>query len=63
MIYKAIAGRDRDRDDLARLLRLHASEIDLDRVRGVVAQFAEALEDSQRVVDLERIIASVDDDS
>lgn len=62
VIYKAVAGRERDRDDLARLLRLHASEIDLDRVRGVVAQFAEALEDPQRLDDLNRIIASIHDD-
>ena len=61
VIYKAVAGRDRDRDDLARLLRLHANQIDLDRVRDLVAQFAEALDEPRRLDDLERIISDLED--
>jgi hypothetical protein len=57
VIYKAVAWRDRDRDDLEHLVRLHAHSLDLDRVRAVIAEFATALDDADRPAALDRLIA------
>lgn len=57
VIYKAVAWRERDRTDIERLLVLHGRAIDLDRVRRVVREFAEALEDPGRIDELEALIA------
>jgi len=43
--------------DVKTLVRLHHHTIDLDRVRDLVAQFAEVLEVPERVDELERVIA------
>jgi hypothetical protein len=56
VIYKTIAWRDRDRTDVERLLRAHADEIDLSYVRRVIAEFAEALDERERVEDFERLL-------
>lgn len=56
VIYKAVAFRPQDQSDIERLLEIHATRIDLDRVRRVVAEFAEALDEPQRSAELERII-------
>jgi predicted nucleotidyltransferase len=56
VIYKAIAWRDRDRADIERLVRLHRGKIDLHRVREIVQQFAEALDEPTRIQDLDRLI-------
>jgi predicted nucleotidyltransferase len=56
VIYKALAWRPQDQQDVERLLLLHASEIDLVRVRRVVAGLAEALDDPERPRALEAII-------
>ena len=58
LIYKAVAWRERDRRDIAELLRLHRTDIDLDRVRAIVEQFAEAMDEPERVSDLELLISS-----
>jgi hypothetical protein len=57
VIYKAVAWRDRDRSDVERLLLLHGSTIDIARVRTLVQQFAEALDEPERVADFERIVS------
>jgi hypothetical protein len=57
VIYKAVAWRERDRTDIERLLRAHVREIDLADVRRLVAEFAEALEEPQRIDDFERLVA------
>jgi hypothetical protein len=57
VIYKTIAGRDRDRIDVERLLRTHAEEIDLSRVRRIIVEFAAALDEPERVEDFERLLA------
>ncbi len=49
LVYKAVAFRERDRADIERLLELHADEINLPRVRGIVKQFAEALDEPERL--------------
>ena len=46
VIMKLIASRDRDLEDVARLLELHA-EIDRSYVRSVVSGFAEAMEEPE----------------
>lgn len=49
LVYKAIAWRPRDRDDIERLLATgHA--VDIQRVQAVVEQLAAALEDPERAV-------------
>ena len=56
IVYKAAAWRDRDRDDIERLLTIHADTIDTARVLDLVRQIGEALDDPQRVVTLEEMI-------
>jgi predicted nucleotidyltransferase len=56
VIYKAAAFRDRDRSDIERLLRLYGASMDLARVRAVVAQFAEALEQPERVAEFDSLL-------
>jgi predicted nucleotidyltransferase len=56
IVYKAVAWRDEDRQDIERLLRLHAGAVDLARVRRLVAEFAEALEEPERVSGFERLV-------
>jgi predicted nucleotidyltransferase len=57
IVYKAVAWRDRDRVDVERLLALHAAEIDLAYVRAMVAQFAELLEEPDRLREFDRLVA------
>jgi hypothetical protein len=59
VIYKTIAWRDRDRADVERLLHAHPDRIDLSRVRRVIAEFAAALDEPERVEDLERLLARI----
>lgn len=56
VIYKAVAWRPQDQQDVERLLSLHGRTMDLERIRRRVAEFAEALEDSNRVDEVERVI-------
>lgn len=56
IIYKFVAWRDRDKDDIERLLLLYAKKIDLARVRGLVREFSEVLEDPQRVEEFEAMV-------
>jgi predicted nucleotidyltransferase len=56
IVYKAAAWRDRDRSDIERLLTLHGDTIDLERVRRLVAEIAEALDDPGRVAAFEKIV-------
>jgi hypothetical protein len=59
VLYKAVAWRDRDRSDIERLFELHGDQIDLDRVRSVLAQFSEALEQPERVSSFETLVQRV----
>jgi hypothetical protein len=56
IVYKTVAWRDRDRADVERLLRLHGAAIDLDRIRALVAEFAEAIEEPGRIHDFEQLV-------
>lgn len=55
LVYKAIAWRPRDRDDIERLVATgHA--IDLARVRAIVEQLADALEEPERAIRFAELI-------
>jgi len=56
VIYKLVARRPVDLDDAERLLAIHASIVDLDRVRRWVAEFAATLGEPDRPEELESII-------
>lgn len=56
LIYKIIASRPRDLQDAEGLLVLHGATMDVDRVRRVVKQFADVLDDVERPETLERLI-------
>jgi predicted nucleotidyltransferase len=56
VIYKAVAWRPQDQQDVERLLNLHGARMDLVRVRRVVAELAAALEEPERASELERVI-------
>lgn len=57
VIYKAVAWRDRDRADIERLLVVHRAAIHVDHVREVVRQFAEALEEPERLGEFDALVA------
>ena len=59
VVYKVVAWRDRDRADVERLLTAHRRSIDLDRVRDLVRQFAEALGELERIEEFERLVQRV----
>lgn len=58
IVYKAVAWRDRDKEDIERLLLLYATEIDLDRVRDLVRQFADALDEPERISQFEELLGN-----
>lgn len=57
LVYKAIAWRPQDQQDIERLLVLHGHTVDLARVRTLVGEFAAALDDTERPSALDRLIA------
>lgn len=48
IIFKAVAWRDRDRADIERLLVRYGDQVDMDRIRALVAEFADVLETPDR---------------
>jgi hypothetical protein len=58
IIYKAVAWRPQDQQDVERLLALHGSSIDLERVRRHVGALGEALE-VDRLRELDALIAQI----
>lgn len=56
LIYKALAWRDRDRYDIEQLLTLYAGQVDLDKVRSFVREFAQILEDPGRAEGFEALL-------
>jgi hypothetical protein len=51
-----VAWRERDRADIERLLARHAGRIDLDRVRSLVREFADALDEPERLAAFDAIV-------
>ncbi len=60
VVYKTIAWRDRDKHDVEALLRLHRKKIDIAYVRDRVREFAEAIEEHERIHELDAVIARLD---
>ena len=58
IIFKAVAWRPQDQQDVERLLALYGSRVDLDRIRRHVKQLGDALE-SDRLRDFEAVVARV----
>jgi hypothetical protein len=59
IIYKVVAWRPQDRQDVERLLASHGRSVDLGRVRRVVAEFADALDRPELVAEFEEMIAQL----
>jgi predicted nucleotidyltransferase len=60
IVYKTVAWRDRDRQDVEALLRLHRSAIDLNYIRERVAEFADAIEEPERLAQLDALLRAID---
>ena len=56
LIYKVIASRPKDLQDAEGLLVLHGPTMDLGRVRRIVKQYADVLDDEERPRVLEQLI-------
>jgi hypothetical protein len=56
LIYKLVASRPRDVDDAEQLLLVHRETMNLDRVRSVLTEFCEALEDESRMTTFEQLL-------
>lgn len=56
VVFKAVAWRDRDRSDIERLIVRHREEIDIQVVREIVVEFANALEHPERVEEFDKLI-------
>lgn len=56
VIYKALAWRDRDRYDIEQLLTLHGNDIDLERVRSFVREFAQILDAPERISEFDGLL-------
>ncbi len=59
IIYKAAAWRDRDISDVERLLALYLDTIDLDRVRNLIREIGEALDEPQRLESFDALVKRV----
>lgn len=57
VIYKIAAWRPQDQQDVERLIALHGEHMDLERVRAFARDLATALEDPQRVEEVEKVLA------
>ncbi|HXV63428.1 MAG TPA: hypothetical protein VEK15_22195 [Vicinamibacteria bacterium] len=56
IVYKVVAFRPQDIDDAEKLLDLHTRSIRIPRVRRLVHQFCEVLEDTARLETLDRLL-------
>jgi hypothetical protein len=61
IVYKVVAWRPQDQQDVERLLALHAGSIDLGRVRRLVGELANAIEDPERVIQFEALLETTVD--
>lgn len=57
VVYKVVGGRPIDLADIDELLVLHAAAMDLQRVRLLAAEVAEALDDPARLASLDAALA------
>jgi hypothetical protein len=56
VIYRAVAWRPQDQEDVEHLVALHGASIDFDRVRRVVAELALVLETPERLSELDAVV-------
>lgn len=56
LIYKAVAWRERDRRDICELVQLYRGELDLDRVRSLVGEFGEVIDEPGRLAEFEHLL-------
>jgi predicted nucleotidyltransferase len=59
VIYKLVAGRPQDIDDVEKLLALYKHKLDLDQIRTWIQQFSEVLEGPDRRVILKQLLKRV----
>jgi hypothetical protein len=59
IIYKAVAFRPQDQQDIERLLTLHGKNVDLNRIRRIIGEFSEAIEEPERLPAFDRIMKQV----
>lgn len=57
VIYKIVGWRPQDQQDVERLVALHRTRMDLNRVRRLTHELAEALEDPERAEEFEDLLA------
>jgi hypothetical protein len=57
VIYKIVGWRPQDQQDVERLVALHGPRMDLDRVKRLTHELAEALEDPERAEEVEHLLA------
>jgi hypothetical protein len=60
IIYKAVAFRPQDQQDIERLLTLHGKKVDMERIRRVIGEFASAIEEPERLAAFDRIAKAVE---
>jgi hypothetical protein len=58
VVYRAVAWRERDRTDIERLLVRYAGRIDLGRVRSLLREFADALDEPEPVAAFDALISA-----
>jgi hypothetical protein len=63
VVYKAIAWRPQDQQDVERLLTLYGRHMDLVRVRAIVAELAAAIDAVDRLEELDAVNARATDTS
>jgi hypothetical protein len=59
IIYKAVAFRPQDQQDIERLLTFHRKNVDMSRVRRIIGEFSEAMDEPERVAAFDRIVNQV----
>lgn len=56
VVYKAVAWRERDRSDIAALVKLYGPKIDIEHVRRVLQDFLDVIGDPGRLAEFDRLV-------
>jgi hypothetical protein len=56
VIYKTAAWRPQDRQDVERLIALHGSDMDIERVRRIASEICLVLDVPERIEDLDQLL-------
>ncbi len=59
IIYKAVAFRPQDQQDIERLLTFHRKTVDMSRIRRIIGEFSEAMDEPERLAAFDRIVRQV----